>query len=83
MRLKMLDEMLRQLSSVSLEFADVCSEPSALALKQAITLSSDRLQVLHRENDEKLMKLVRQKQGCSLPEAVDQQMALVFLAVTS
>lgn len=83
MRLKMLDEMLRQLSSVSLEFADVCSEPSALALKQVITLSSDRLQVLHRENDEKLMKLVRQKWGCSLPEAVDQQMALVFLAVTS
>lgn len=83
MRLKMLDEMLRQLSSVSLEVADVCSEPSALALKRAITLSSDRLQVLHRENDEKLMKLVRQKRGCSLPEAVDQQMALVFLAVTS
>lgn len=83
-RLKTLDETLHRLSSVRLDFADVCSESSALALRQAITLSSDWLQMLHQENDERLMKVVRgEKQGCSFPEAVDQQMALVSPAVTS
>lgn len=72
---KLLDEKLQQLSLVYLDFANVCSDSSALALKQAITLSSSQLQILRQTNDEKLIKLVNTKRGSSFPEEVGHQVA--------
>lgn len=54
----MLDEKLLQLSSTYLDFVNLCSDSSKLALKDAVMVPLGKLQHLRQKNEEKMLKML-------------------------